>query len=80
MWRRTCPKRCWPSTLLTERRVAWVSVGTYFASNLNLQWRLPLALACVGPLGLLAGLPFIPGQSLTPSVPLGQTDNVGRVS
>jgi hypothetical protein len=31
-----------------------------------MQWRLPLALACVGPLGLLAGIAFIPGQSLNP--------------
>jgi hypothetical protein len=41
-------------------RVAWVSVATYYATNQTLQWRLPLALASVGPLGLLAGLPFIP--------------------
>ncbi|KIW67196.1 hypothetical protein, variant [Phialophora macrospora] len=40
--------------------VAWVSVGTYFAKNETLQWRLPLALACVGPLGLLVGIWFVP--------------------
>jgi hypothetical protein len=41
---------------------AWISVGTYYATNLTLQWRLPLALACVGPLALLAGLSYIPGM------------------
>jgi hypothetical protein len=40
---------------------AWVSVGAYHATNITLQWRLPLALACFGPLALLIGLPFIPG-------------------
>ncbi|KAJ9609896.1 hypothetical protein H2200_006225 [Cladophialophora chaetospira] len=40
--------------------VAWVSVGTYFAENETLQWRLPLALACLGPLGLLIGIWFVP--------------------
>ncbi|OQV04558.1 hypothetical protein CLAIMM_09418 [Cladophialophora immunda] len=40
--------------------VAWVSVATYFAKNETLQWRLPLALACVGPLGLLVGIYFVP--------------------
>lgn len=48
--------------LLTHHSVAWVSVGTYYATNLTLQWRLPLALATVGPLGLLIGLPFVPGE------------------
>lgn len=43
-------------------RCAWLSVGTYYSTNLTLSWRLPLALACVGPLGLLAGLPFVPGK------------------
>ncbi|OAL29224.1 hypothetical protein AYO22_02118 [Fonsecaea multimorphosa] len=42
--------------------VAWVSVATYFAKNETLQWRLPLALACVGPLGLLLGIYFVPGR------------------
>ncbi len=42
--------------------VAWVSVGTYFAKNETLQWRLPLALATLGPLGLLVGIWFVPGQ------------------
>ena len=42
--------------------VAWVSVATYYATSETLQWRLPLALACVGPLGLLAGIYFVPGQ------------------
>ncbi|OAL40692.1 hypothetical protein AYO20_00428 [Fonsecaea nubica] len=40
--------------------VAWVSVATYYAENATLQWRLPLALACVGPLGLLVGIYFVP--------------------
>ncbi|EXJ68554.1 uncharacterized protein A1O5_08347 [Cladophialophora psammophila CBS 110553] len=40
--------------------VAWVSVATYFAKNATLQWRLPLALSCVGPLGLLVGIYFVP--------------------
>ncbi|RVX66768.1 hypothetical protein B0A52_08961 [Exophiala mesophila] len=40
--------------------VAFVSVGTYYSTNPTLQWRLPLALAAVGPLGLLLGLPFVP--------------------
>jgi hypothetical protein len=44
-----------------ENSCAWISVGTYHASNLTLGWRLPLSLACVGPLALLAGLPFVPG-------------------
>ncbi|KAH8698760.1 general substrate transporter [Talaromyces proteolyticus] len=39
---------------------AWISVGTYSSTNLTLQWRLPLSLACVGPLGLLICLPFVP--------------------
>ncbi|KAL2802329.1 general substrate transporter [Aspergillus granulosus] len=39
---------------------AWISVGTYYAVNETLRWRLPLALACVGPLAMIIGLPFIP--------------------
>ncbi|KAK5231536.1 hypothetical protein LTR72_000718 [Exophiala xenobiotica] len=39
---------------------AWISVGCYFATNTTVQWRMPLALACVGPLALLIGLPFVP--------------------
>ena len=46
-------------------RCGWASVGCYHATNLTLSWRLPLALACVGPLVLLSGLPFIPGGPLT---------------
>ncbi|PMD47956.1 general substrate transporter [Hyaloscypha variabilis F] len=38
----------------------FISIGTFHASNQELAWRLPLALACVGPLALLVGLPFIP--------------------
>ena len=41
-------------------RNSWISFGTAYATNLTLAWRLPLALACVGPLLLLTGLPFIP--------------------
>ncbi|KIV79067.1 hypothetical protein PV11_06654 [Exophiala sideris] len=40
--------------------VGWVSVATFYAHNETLVWRLPIALACVGPLGLLAGLYFVP--------------------
>lgn len=43
---------------------AWIGVGAYYAKDTVLQWRLPLALSCFGPLFLLAGLPFIPGMSL----------------
>ncbi|RVX72806.1 hypothetical protein B0A52_03159 [Exophiala mesophila] len=39
---------------------SWMSVGCYFASNLTLSWRLPLALACVPPFPLLFGLRFVP--------------------
>jgi hypothetical protein len=42
-------------------------VATYYATNQTLQWRLPLALAAVGPLGMLLGLPFIPGAKFTAS-------------
>lgn len=40
----------------------WGSLGSYHATNLTLSWRLPLALACVGPLAMLVGLLFIPGR------------------
>lgn len=53
---------CQFSTLTDRNSCAWISVGAYHAVNLTLGWRLPLALACVGPLGLLIGLPFIPGK------------------
>lgn len=49
------------SPLIFVLRVAWVSVASYYAKNETLAWRLPLALACVGPLGLLAGIYFVPG-------------------
>lgn len=48
---------------------AWISIGTYYATNLTVQWRVPLAMACVGPLALLIGLPFIPGKSEAASAP-----------
>jgi hypothetical protein len=41
---------------------AWISIGTYYAKSFNVQVRVPLALAMVGPLALLIGLPFIPGR------------------
>jgi MFS family permease len=47
--------------MLTLTSCPFISVGTMHATNLALSWRLPLALACVGPLALLAGLPFVPG-------------------
>ncbi|EON63147.1 hypothetical protein W97_02374 [Coniosporium apollinis CBS 100218] len=40
--------------------VAWIAVGTYFASSQTVAWRVPLALACVGPMALLCALPAIP--------------------
>ena len=54
--------RCELEIKADELSCAWLSVGTYYSTNLTLSWRLPLALACVGPLGLLAGLPFVPGK------------------
>ncbi|KIX92910.1 uncharacterized protein Z520_11386 [Fonsecaea multimorphosa CBS 102226] len=39
---------------------SFASIGCYHSTNLSLSWRLPLACACIGPLGLLAGLFFIP--------------------
>ena len=42
-------------------RCSWLSVRCYHATNLTLSWRLPLTLACVVPIALLAGLPFVPG-------------------
>ncbi|KAJ9609817.1 hypothetical protein H2200_006146 [Cladophialophora chaetospira] len=39
---------------------SWISIGTYYAKTFNVQVRVPLALAMVGPLALLIGLPFIP--------------------
>ena len=47
-------------TLTSFLSNSWISFGTAYATNLTLAWRLPLALACVGPLLLLIGLPFIP--------------------
>lgn len=51
--------------MLTRRiSCAWVSFASYYASSMTVQWRLPLALSCIGPLGLLIGLPFVPGKCL----------------
>ncbi|KEF53346.1 uncharacterized protein A1O9_10321 [Exophiala aquamarina CBS 119918] len=38
---------------------SWIAVGTYYA-NATVQWRVPLALACIPPLLLLVSLPTIP--------------------
>ncbi|OAG35679.1 hypothetical protein AYO21_10150 [Fonsecaea monophora] len=40
--------------------VGWISLGTYYAQNPSVQWRLPLALACIGPLVMFVGSFFIP--------------------
>jgi hypothetical protein len=58
IWRRN---RVHPLTL--DCSVGWISVAAFYATNLTMQWRLPLALACIGPLAMLIGLPFIPGLS-----------------
>lgn len=42
--------------------VGWISIACYHASDLTLSWRLPLALASVPPLALLAGLSFVSGK------------------
>lgn len=34
--------------------------GAYFAKNETVQWRLPLAISCVAPLGLLIGIYWLP--------------------
>ncbi|KAK5942400.1 hypothetical protein PMZ80_004963 [Knufia obscura] len=39
---------------------SWIAVGTYYGKSYQVQVRLPLALAMVGPAALLVGLPFIP--------------------
>ncbi|KAF7563849.1 hypothetical protein G7046_g248 [Stylonectria norvegica] len=40
--------------------VAWVSFGTWYATNETVQWRVPLALTCVAPLFMAVGVWFIP--------------------
>ncbi|CAK7203429.1 hypothetical protein SEUCBS139899_006163 [Sporothrix eucalyptigena] len=40
--------------------VAWISFGTHYATNETVQWRVPLALACVAPLAQAIGVWFIP--------------------
>lgn len=42
--------------------MGWGAIGCYHATNLELGWRLPLALSCAPPLALLAGLFFVPGK------------------
>ena len=39
---------------------AWVGYGAYFSSNLTLQWRLPLALSCLAPVFIVAGVWYLP--------------------
>ncbi len=56
----TTEQRAWLTQLLTS--CSWGSLGCYHATNLTLSWRLPLALACIGPLGVLAGVFFVPGM------------------
>jgi MFS family permease len=40
--------------------VGWVSLGTFYAKNKSVQWRLPLALACLAPIAMVIGAFFIP--------------------
>ncbi|CAK7215420.1 hypothetical protein SCUCBS95973_002466 [Sporothrix curviconia] len=40
--------------------VAWISFGTHYATNETVQWRVPLALACVAPIAQAIGVWFIP--------------------
>lgn len=40
--------------------VAFVSLGTYYATNTTVQWRVPLALTCVAPLFMAIGVWFVP--------------------
>ncbi|KAG2345534.1 general substrate transporter [Suillus weaverae] len=39
---------------------SWVGIGTFYSSNLSFQWRFPLALQCVFPLGLFCCSPWVP--------------------
>jgi hypothetical protein len=50
------------TTLLTPSSCPFISIGVLHAKNLAVQWRLPLAFACLGPLALLVGLCFVPGS------------------
>lgn len=38
----------------------WINVGTYFASDPAIQWRVPLALACLAPVIMMFGVWFVP--------------------
>lgn len=40
--------------------VGWISVATYYSPNQVLQWRLPLALAVLPPLGICIGVWWVP--------------------
>ncbi|TVY33848.1 MFS glucose transporter, partial [Lachnellula occidentalis] len=39
---------------------AWVGYAAYFAKNVSVQWRLPLAISCLAPLVLLCGIYWMP--------------------
>jgi len=39
---------------------AWVGFGAYYATNEIVQWRLPLAISVVAPLGILIGIYWLP--------------------
>jgi hypothetical protein len=54
-------------TLMTDVDTSceYIAIGSYYGSTYNVQVRLPLALAQVGPAALLIGLRFIRGTSDT---------------
>ncbi|KZO90717.1 general substrate transporter [Calocera viscosa TUFC12733] len=39
---------------------SWVGVGTFYSTNLSFQWRFPIAVGCIWPLGLLIFSPWVP--------------------
>ena len=39
---------------------SWVGLGFYFVNASGAQWRIPLAIQCIFPLGLAAGVLFLP--------------------
>lgn len=47
-------------TLSRQSCGGWVSYGAYFARNMALQWRLPLAIQIIAPLLLICGSPWLP--------------------
>ena len=38
----------------------WVGAGSYYSTNLEFQWRFPIAISILPPLGLLLASPWIP--------------------